>query len=46
MTVRVQNRLGRDVAQVSAAAKLGDHEIIDARGNRGWASRRFLEEVQ
>lgn len=22
------------------------YEIIDARGNRGWASRRFLEEVQ
>jgi thiosulfate/3-mercaptopyruvate sulfurtransferase len=31
MTVRVQNQLVRDVTQVSAAAKLGDHEIIDAR---------------
>jgi thiosulfate/3-mercaptopyruvate sulfurtransferase len=31
MTVRVQNHLVREVTQVSAAAKLGDHEIIDAR---------------
>ncbi|MCX8952935.1 3-mercaptopyruvate sulfurtransferase [Ruegeria sp. NA] len=31
MTVRVQNQLVRDVTQVSAAAKLADHEIIDAR---------------
>ena len=31
MTVRVQNSLLRDVTQVSSAAKLGDHEIIDAR---------------
>ncbi|MBO9451872.1 3-mercaptopyruvate sulfurtransferase [Tropicibacter sp. R16_0] len=31
MTVRVQNHLVRDVTQVSAAAKLDDHEIIDAR---------------
>ncbi|MGR3761627.1 3-mercaptopyruvate sulfurtransferase [Roseobacteraceae bacterium NS-SX3] len=31
MTVRVQNHLVRDVTQVSAAAKLGDHEILDAR---------------
>jgi thiosulfate/3-mercaptopyruvate sulfurtransferase len=31
MTVRVQNHLVRDVTQVSAASKLGDHEIIDAR---------------
>ncbi|MEX0366120.1 MAG: 3-mercaptopyruvate sulfurtransferase [Ruegeria sp.] len=31
MTVRVQNHLVRDVTQVSAAAKLGDHEVIDAR---------------
>ncbi len=31
MTVRVQNQLVRDVTQVSAAAKLHDHEIIDAR---------------
>ncbi|MWD28271.1 3-mercaptopyruvate sulfurtransferase [Aquicoccus sp. SCR17] len=32
MTVRRQNHLVRDVTQVSAAAKLGDHEILDARG--------------
>ena len=31
MTVRVQNHLVRDVTQVSAAAKLTDHEIVDAR---------------
>ncbi|UWQ90735.1 3-mercaptopyruvate sulfurtransferase [Rhodobacteraceae bacterium M382] len=31
MTVRVQNHMVRDVTQVSAATKLGDHEIIDAR---------------
>lgn len=40
MTVRVQNHLLRDVTQVSAAAKLGDHEIIDAR-----AAARFRGEV-
>ncbi len=40
MTVRVQNSLVRDVTQVSAAAKLGDHEIIDAR-----AAARFRGEV-
>lgn len=40
MTVRVQNQLVRDVTQVSAAAKLGDHEIIDAR-----AAERFRGEV-
>ncbi|WP_293574723.1 3-mercaptopyruvate sulfurtransferase [Phaeobacter sp.] len=31
MTVRVQNQMVRDVTQVSSAAKLGDHEILDAR---------------
>lgn len=31
MTARYQNHLVRDVTQVSAAAKLGDVEIIDAR---------------
>ncbi len=31
MTARYQNHLVRDVTQVSAASKLGDHEIIDAR---------------
>ncbi|MBB93244.1 MAG: 3-mercaptopyruvate sulfurtransferase [Rhodobacteraceae bacterium] len=36
MTVRVQNHLVRDVTQVSAASKLGDHTIIDAR-----AAERF-----
>lgn len=40
MTVRVQNHLVRDVTQVSSAAKLGDHEIIDAR-----AAARFRGEV-
>ncbi|MEL0437961.1 3-mercaptopyruvate sulfurtransferase [Phycobacter sp. K97] len=40
MTVRVQNSLVRDVTQVSAAAKLGDHEIIDAR-----AAARFRGEA-
>ncbi|TLP68928.1 3-mercaptopyruvate sulfurtransferase [Parasedimentitalea maritima] len=40
MTVRVQNHMVRDVTQVSAAAKLGDHEIIDAR-----AAERFRGEV-
>ncbi|WP_298851168.1 3-mercaptopyruvate sulfurtransferase [uncultured Ruegeria sp.] len=37
MTVRVQNQLVRDVTQVSAAAKLGDHEIIDARSTGRFA---------
>lgn len=40
MTVRVQNHMVRDVTQVSAASKLGDHEIIDAR-----AVGRFRGEV-
>ncbi len=40
MTVRYQNHLVRDVTQVSAAAKLRDHEIIDAR-----APERFRGEV-
>ena len=40
MTVRVQNHLVRDVTQVSAAAKLEDHEIIDAR-----SAPRFRGEV-
>lgn len=40
MTVRVQNQLVRDVTQVSSAAKLGDHEIIDAR-----AADRFRGEA-
>lgn len=31
MTVRRQNHLVKDVTQVSAASKLGDHEILDAR---------------
>ncbi len=31
MTVQRQAHLARDVTQVAAAAKLGDHEIIDAR---------------
>ncbi|MCG7624037.1 3-mercaptopyruvate sulfurtransferase [Epibacterium sp. Ofav1-8] len=40
MTVRVQNHMVRDVTQVSSAAKLGDHEIIDAR-----AAERFRGEA-
>lgn len=40
MTVRVQNHLVRDVTQVSAAAKLDDHEVIDAR-----SAPRFRGEV-
>ena len=40
MTVRVQNQMVRDVTQVSSAAKLGDHEIIDAR-----AAARFRGEA-
>ena len=40
MTVRRQNHMVRDVTQVSAAAKLGDHVIIDAR-----AADRFRGEV-
>lgn len=31
MTVRRQNQMLKDVTQVSAAAKLGDYEIVDAR---------------
>lgn len=31
MTVRRQNHMVKDVTQVSAASKLGDYEIIDAR---------------
>lgn len=31
MTVSRQNHMVRDVTQVAAASKLGDHEIIDAR---------------
>lgn len=33
ITVSRQNGLVRDVTQVAAAAKLGDHEIVDARSN-------------
>ncbi|WP_347268773.1 3-mercaptopyruvate sulfurtransferase [Paracoccus sp. (in: a-proteobacteria)] len=40
ITVQRQARLVRDVTQVAAASKLGDHEIIDAR-----PARRFLGEV-
>ena len=40
MTVRVQTHLVRDVTQVSSAANLGDHEILDAR-----AANRFRGEV-
>ncbi len=40
MTVRRQNHLVKDVTQVSAASKLGDYEIIDAR-----SAERFRGEV-
>lgn len=40
MTVRVQNQLVRDVTQVSAASKLRDAEIVDAR-----AAVRFCGEA-
>lgn len=40
MTVRFQNHLVRDVTQVSAASKLGDHAIVDAR-----AANRFRGEA-
>lgn len=37
MTVRFQNHLVRDVTQVSAASKLGDYEIVDARSSGRFA---------
>ena len=40
MTVRFQNHLVRDVTQVSAASKLRDHVIVDAR-----AANRFRGEA-
>lgn len=40
MTVRRQNHLVKDVTQVSAAAKLGDYHIVDAR-----SPERFRGEV-
>ncbi len=40
MTVRVQNQMVKDVTQVSAASKLGDYEILDAR-----AAARFRGEA-
>ncbi len=40
MTVRFQNHLVRDVTQVSAASKLKDHMIVDAR-----AANRFRGEA-
>lgn len=39
MTVRVQNHLVKDVTQVSAASKLGDYEIIDARSRGRFAGK-------
>ena len=39
MTVRVQNHLVRDVTQVSAASKLGDFEIVDARSSGRFAGK-------
>ena len=40
MTVRRQNHMVKDVTQVSAASKLGDYEIVDAR-----AAERFAGEA-
>lgn len=40
MTVRRQNHMVKDVTQVSAASKLGDHTILDAR-----AAARFRGEA-
>jgi len=40
MTVRFRNHLVRDVTQVSAASKIGDHVIVDAR-----AANRFRGEA-
>ena len=40
MTVRRQNQMVKDVTQVSAASKLGDHTILDAR-----AAARFAGEA-
>ena len=40
MTVRRQNQMVKDVTQVSAASKLGDYEILDAR-----AADRFRGEA-
>lgn len=40
MTVRRQNQMVKDVTQVSAASKLGDHTILDAR-----SAARFRGEV-
>ena len=37
MTVRRQNHMVKDVTQVSAASKLGDHEILDARSPAAFA---------
>ncbi len=41
MTVQRQNQLVRDVTEVARAAKLGDHEIIDAR-----AADRFTGDAE
>lgn len=39
MTVRRQNGLVRDVTQVARAAKLNDHEIVDARSPERFAGK-------
>ena len=39
MTVRRQNQMVKDVTQVSAASKLGDYEIIDARSPGRFAEK-------
>lgn len=40
------DRTARDRAQQCIQDNMLWYEITDARGNRGWVSRRFLEEVQ
>ena len=39
MTVRRQNHMVRDVTQVAAASKLGDHEVLDARSPGRFSGR-------
>jgi hypothetical protein len=41
-----EDRTARDRAQQCIQENMLWYEITDARGNRGWVSRRFLEEVE
>jgi len=40
------DRVARDRAQQCIQDNMIWHEVTDARGNRGWVSRRYLEEVE